>query len=81
MGREIVMQQVTVYFDTLDYPDLYVARLWNIVRDEERVKPEPGPVIGFSRVLDGVRVLIPQGMVRMAPAPEDVADRIVEVWI
>lgn len=74
---EDVMPMVVVYWNTQDYPDLYVARQHDIGVGRVAVHPEP---LKVSPSLDEVRAVVPVGMVPMAPAGND-DPNIVEVYV
>lgn len=63
---------ICVYEKPLDYPDLFVARVWDLQR--------PTRLVAVAETLDGIRAYIPAGMTRL-PRTECDDPRIVEVWI
>lgn len=63
---------IVVYKKPSDYPDKYVARLWNL--------DKPTEVVIIKDTLAEVRSVIPAGFFRLAPSVGD-DPVIVETWI
>ena len=63
---------ICIYFSPGDYPGKYVARLWDMLR--------PTNLIAVSDALEGIRQVIPDGMIRCPRHPGD-DNCIVETWI
>jgi hypothetical protein len=61
----------TVYYNPLDYPGLYVARLF--------ILDKPTLITVVAWTLEEVRECLPPGLVRMERMPED-EPQIVECW-
>jgi hypothetical protein len=66
------MNLFVIYFDTTDYPRVYVVRRW--------VYEEPHELIGMGGTLEEARGLIPAGLHNLGREAED-DGKIVEVWI
>jgi hypothetical protein len=62
----------TVYDHPSDFPDLWVARRFTL--------DQPTRDVRTSVTLDGLRALLPPGLVCIARHPQD-DPRIVECWI
>lgn len=63
---------ITVYYNTTDYPDKYVARLWNMNKPTEK--------LAIADTLEDIRKAIPKEMVLCKRREED-DPVIVEVYI
>jgi len=63
---------IVIYKNQKDYPDKYVARLWDI-------KNKPTHYAVVKDTLEEVREAIPSGMCRMGPSSKD-DPVIVETW-
>lgn len=63
---------ITIYFNTSDYPNKYVARLFDLHN------PQPYAVIGTD--LESIRKCIPNGFTLIPRHPKD-EKTIVEAWI
>jgi hypothetical protein len=67
-----VIPIIVVYKNPSDYPDKYVARLWD--------SDKPTEFVIIKDTLAEVRALIPAGFIRLAPSVGD-DPVIVETWI
>ena len=63
---------IVIYKKPRDYPDNYVARLWDIL--------QPTEIFTIADSLNDIHLSIPLGMVRMNRCPGD-DPCIVETWI
>lgn len=63
---------ICIYKHPIDYPDKYVARLWDINK--------PTNIIVLADTIEELRGAIPKGMVRINRNEKD-DPCIVEVWI
>lgn len=75
MGRiaaETRMPLVCIYEHPADYPQQYVARLWDI--------QQPTNIVVLADTLDEIRQAVPEGMVCIRRRERD-DPCIVEVWI
>ncbi len=68
----------TIYHSPKDFPGRYVARLWLVGHG----LPEPRPTDQFmtSNTLDGIRAMLPPGLVCLQRSSDD-DPVIVETWI
>ncbi|MDR1630064.1 MAG: hypothetical protein LBS36_07630 [Oscillospiraceae bacterium] len=70
--RQTKVPLICIYKHPKDYPDKYVARLWD--------RNIPTQIMATSETLEGIREKIPEGMVRLnRDATDDPV--IVETWI
>ncbi len=67
-----IMPMIVVYERPDDYPDRFVARLWDA--------KEPTRLVALADTLEGIRETIPQGMVAIQRGRAD-EPCIVELWI
>ena len=74
----ILMPIWTVYARPKDYPDLFVARRFDIVHGELQACPSDDVVTASS--LQELREMLPMGLTRL-PRHADDEPQIVEVWI
>jgi hypothetical protein len=72
----IEMMMWVVYDHPLDYPQKYVARLWNINGDH----PAATNVIALADTLVEIRQMLPEGLSRLERFDGD-DECIVEVWL
>lgn len=70
--KQTKLPMITVYKHPEDYPEQYVARVWDANR--------PTHLIALADTLDELRETIPQGMYNLGRQPQD-DPCIVEVWI
>lgn len=69
---QTAMPLITVYHDPADYPQKYVARLWDVNK--------PTCYVALADSLREVRAAIPAGMSNMGRSEQD-DPSIVEVWL
>ncbi len=72
LRKQTKLPMITVYKHPKDYPEQYVARVWDANR--------PTNLIALADTLDELREAIPQGMYNLGRQPQD-DPCIVEVWI
>lgn len=70
--KQTIIPLICIYDHPKDYPDKYVARLWDCNKATN--------IIATADTLQGIRVKIPEGMVRMERDQGD-DPVIVETWI
>jgi hypothetical protein len=66
-----------VYARPSDYPDKFVARVWEFGAD---LSPRPTEYFRLAKTLEDLRLLIPAHLVRLERDPKD-EPQIVEVWV
>lgn len=71
--RELVLPQIVVYQHTSDYPEGFVARLW------DAAICSPTNVVALADGLEEIRAKIPETFVLIMRDPTD-DPTIVEVW-
>lgn len=73
-----VLSMWTVYERPSDYPELYVARRWDIVRHAR--EPVWTDDVRTAPTLEGLRALLPPGLHCM-PRQHGDEPQVVEVWL
>ena len=63
---------ITIYEKPKDYPDKYVARLWDMNK--------PTEIVTFAESLDTIRLTVPSWMVKLNRCPDD-DPCILETWL
>lgn len=76
MMRDIALTQWVVYRNPADAPGMFVVRQWMI--EHGKLDPIPGQAWA-SESLEALRTVLPNGLVRFEPGPDD-DPCIVEVW-
>lgn len=72
LRKQTKLPMITVYEKPADYPNQYVARVWDVNR--------PTRLIALADTLEEIREAIPQEMYNIKRQPQD-DPCIVEVWI
>lgn len=72
LHRQTALPLICIYDHPADYPDNFVARVWDINK--------PTRLIALADTLEDIRKTIPPSMTRM-PRSEKDDPTIVEVWI
>lgn len=76
VSEKIKTPIITIYYDTIDYPDVYVARIVELERSKIKVLG----YISINVTLANIRGSIPAYMVNVGSHPSDDGN-IVESWI
>lgn len=74
---ENLLQLITVYYNTMDYPGVYVARVFHI---QNGMHWATKIILGPKKTLEEIRQLIPEGMVKLERDMND-DKNIIECWI
>lgn len=72
LTRQCRFPLIVVYCKPTDYPEQYVARVWDL--------NQPTRLVAIAETLDTIREAIPDGMTRIPHTPGD-DPCIEEVWI
>lgn len=72
LAKQTKMPLIVVYNNPEDYPNKYVARVWDVNR--------PTVLVAVADTLEEIREAIPQDMYNIGRTPQD-DPCIVEVWI
>lgn len=72
LRKQTKLPMITVYKHPEDYPEQYVARVWDVNK--------PTHIIALADTLEELREAIPEGMYNLGRRPQD-DPCIVEVWI
>ncbi len=72
LSKQTKLPLITVYRHPEDYPEQFVARVWDLNR--------PTNLIALADTLEELREAIPEGMYNIGRQPQD-DPCIVEVWI
>jgi len=72
LRKQTKLPMITVYEKPADYPNQYVARVWDVNR--------PTRLIALADTLEEIREAIPREMCNIKRQPQD-DPCIVEVWI
>ena len=72
LAKQTKMPLIVVYNNPEDYPNKYVARVWDVNR--------PTALVAVADTLEEIREAIPQEMYNIGRQPQD-DPCIVEVWL
>lgn len=77
---EVILEMWTIYDHPLDYPDKYVARRWEILREGNKTKEHPSNDLLLAETVEELREQLPRGLYRLDRFAGD-DPKILEVWL
>lgn len=72
MSASGALRLYVIYERPVDYPDVFVIRVWE--------NEEPGEIVAIGNTLEEVRSQLPPGLYNLGRENED-ESQIVEVWV